>query len=193
MVLAVATSITDFHQAPSKLLRLKISSHWRKVHASVTTSRMLAVGNGGQQWHSHTTLRNVRQGMRSLCCRWWIASGQCSMLKLAPMTASGNFAILGTPWDPPGPDVPASGCFASPVSKRTHLVKVPCITCHLDDRTISHAGRSRVTCAVEGESECDCSNGSLALQETETLRSVLGRVRMSLGRGMTQCKSQLAE
>ena len=34
----------------------------------------------------------------------------------------------------------------------TRLVKASCITCHPDDRTISHAGRSPVTCAVDGES-----------------------------------------
>ena len=41
------------------------------------------------------------------------------LLKNAPMTPSGNFAMLGSPCAPPGPDVTAFGCFASPVSPCT--------------------------------------------------------------------------
>ena len=62
----------------------------------------------------------------------------------------------------------------SQTPKSTHLVNVSCITCHHDDRTFSHAGRPQVTCAVEGESDCDSSNGSLTLHVIERVRSVVG-------------------
>ena len=119
----------------------------------------------------HRTAAIARRGLRGSVAAEWGRVGHSSRQDVSVAQQRLNLQLT---------------CSQTPIAPVWYM-------CRLDDRTISHAGRPRVISAVEGESECDSSNGSLTLHATVRVGRFLGRVRMSLGQGMRQFCSHLAE